>query len=67
MQIFQKTFFEDFFGYDTVCAVLVGTTDLLEHLFKSYDRRVRPYADNKTAVYVHMTIVLGIMIEMVRL
>ncbi|KAH7707874.1 Protein LGC-9 [Aphelenchoides avenae] len=42
----------------------VGTTDLLEHLFKSYDRRVRPYADNKTAVYVHMTIVLGIMIEM---
>ncbi|KAH7684608.1 Protein LGC-9, partial [Aphelenchoides avenae] len=41
-----------------------GTTDLLEHLFKSYDRRVRPYADNKTAVYVHMTIVLGIMIEM---
>ncbi|CAD5221732.1 unnamed protein product [Bursaphelenchus okinawaensis] len=37
---------------------------LLDTLFVSYDKRIRPYADKRSAVRVHMTIVLGILIEM---
>ncbi|CAD5227927.1 unnamed protein product [Bursaphelenchus xylophilus] len=47
----------------------VNTTEcasrrLLGSLFESYDKRIRPYADRRVAVRVHMTIVLGILIEM---
>ncbi|KAI1706002.1 neurotransmitter-gated ion-channel ligand binding domain-containing protein [Ditylenchus destructor] len=37
---------------------------LLTNLFSHYDKRIRPFADNGTAVQVHMSIVLGILIEM---
>ena len=42
-----------------------NSENLLKSLFKNYDKRIRPYADNGTAVIVHMTIVLGILIELV--
>lgn len=40
-------------------------TDLIRDLFGNYDKRIRPFAENGTAVKVHVTIVLGILIEMV--
>ncbi|KAH7694929.1 Protein LGC-9 [Aphelenchoides avenae] len=36
----------------------------MNRLFKHYDRRVRPFMANDTAVSVQMSIVLGILIEM---
>ena len=38
---------------------------LLNDMFHGYDKRIRPFAANNTPVMVDMTIVLGILIELV--
>uniref|UniRef100_A0A915EH17 Neurotransmitter-gated ion-channel ligand-binding domain-containing protein n=1 Tax=Ditylenchus dipsaci TaxID=166011 RepID=A0A915EH17_9BILA len=49
----------------SLCVLLEAThSSLMNKLFSNYDKKIRPYADNKTAVHVQMTIVLGILIEM---
>jgi hypothetical protein len=38
---------------------------LLNHVFENYDKRIRPFAAENIAVHIEMTIVLGILIEIV--
>uniref|UniRef100_A0A914EM45 Neurotransmitter-gated ion-channel ligand-binding domain-containing protein n=1 Tax=Acrobeloides nanus TaxID=290746 RepID=A0A914EM45_9BILA len=70
MYFLQKLLFYSLFYFpqETIFAegtkILGNSENLLKSLFKNYDKRIRPYADNGTAVIVHMTIVLGILIEL---
>lgn len=48
-------------------AILGDPSALLDHLLDSYDKRVRPFADIDRPVIIEMTIVLGILTEIVSL
>jgi hypothetical protein len=40
-----------------------ATESLLDHVFSNYDKRIRPFSESHNPVKVQMTIVLGILIE----
>lgn len=40
-----------------------STETLLNHVMENYDKRIRPYSENHSAIIIDMTIVLGILIE----
>ncbi|KAK0399698.1 hypothetical protein QR680_003166 [Steinernema hermaphroditum] len=41
-----------------------STKQILDNIFKSYDKRIRPHSENNTAVIIRMSIVLAILIEL---